>query len=123
VHKQLDRGSMPKRYADVVSLLNLDKEGSDDAGYRISIASGGEPSYLYVKRRGGQYRIWDPGKNYGEFGRVALERLKSQDIAGAKQILQWCSEGLKAPTGTDLFGGIPFVKIWISINHDDPQEL
>jgi transglutaminase-like putative cysteine protease/Tfp pilus assembly protein PilF len=116
---ELERDGVPLDVIGDVLLTNsrYSVEGSDSLGYKVTMESpGARPQEMFVVREDGQYKILEfslegqkPPENLGW---QALERLKSNDLAGARQWLDWAREQIHMSSGDDPLAGNPFPHFW-----------
>jgi transglutaminase-like putative cysteine protease/tetratricopeptide (TPR) repeat protein len=94
--------------------MTLNKQGSEAAGYRINISGSPEMENLvfYVRKDEGEYRIAALTGSLGEMGSEALARAATQDLAGARQWLDWAREDRQAGGGDDPLGGPLLPRFW-----------
>jgi tetratricopeptide (TPR) repeat protein len=99
-----------------LSALDLQKEGEDDRGYRITgtatPGSGGIP-VMYVVRENGEYRILGSSGSLEHVGEIVLELLDKKDIKGAQWWLDKVLPDLEHVEGN---AGVPASKaLWSGV--------
>jgi hypothetical protein len=85
-------------FADMVaSILDFEKEGSTERGFRVKIGGPTRNQVMFVVREAGRYRIVGIQPDGMEIlGALALECLEKKDIEGARWWLDQAVKGLEA---------------------------
>lgn len=119
VRAQLERSGLPLEVAGDIVLANTrySVEGSDPPGYKVTMeAPGAKPEDWFVVREEGLYKVLEfalegqkPPENLGW---QALERLNSNDLAGARKWLDWARERIHMTGSDDPLAGRPFPYFW-----------
>ena len=85
---------------DLMSLLDLDKQGGDELGYRVTGKPGtGTIPAVYVIKEDGQYRLLGTSDSPENVGKVALELLRANNLESAKRWLDLVIRGVYTNPG------------------------
>jgi tetratricopeptide (TPR) repeat protein/transglutaminase-like putative cysteine protease len=87
-------------------------EGDDARGYRVQLRSPSDTQTFYVISLDGAYRILTAKPNLGPLAAKALERIDSNDLAGARQWLDWARLDIKPTNTDDPLAGPAFARAW-----------
>ena len=105
-------------FADVGLDISLTRaqpklQGDDAFGYKVTLwPSASYKSSRYVVKEGGHYRILATSRFPAPIGLEVLDRLASNDLVGARVLLDWLREDWHLPGGDDPLVGAPFPHIW-----------
>ena len=101
-------------FADLlVSNLRTNAEGDDGFGYRVHLdVFGQSPMDAFVIKEGGEYRLVGTTPEVSLLGKLALDRLATNDQAGARRWLDWARETTRRDGGDDVLAGELFPKFW-----------
>lgn len=94
--------------------ISVQKDGDEQVGLRLrsrSAGTGQSEFTAYVVRENGRYRFAAVGDTPSGFGLRALRLVEKNEIAAAKQWLDWAREHVNAG-GEDPVGASPFSAIW-----------
>jgi transglutaminase-like putative cysteine protease/tetratricopeptide (TPR) repeat protein len=112
--KNVRRQDLPAKYILDISLTNgeFSMDGTDALGHRVGMRMpGAAPTFFFVVREHGTYRIRAASTSVSELGAEALRRADAGDLEGARKWLDWASE-LPASPMQNLFSFLAFQKIW-----------
>ena len=91
-------------------------QGDDATGYRVTMWSSAKyKSDTFVVREDGKLRVLaDTGRpgNFTAIGLEVLDRVKANNLAGARTLLDWLRDDFHLETGDDPLGGHPFARFW-----------
>lgn len=94
--------------------MTITRDGSDAAGYRLSVdilgATG--PLEVFVTKEKGDLRIAAFGLEPASLGVEALRRAEAGDLDGARQWLDWARARLTFGGGDDPLGGALLRRFW-----------
>jgi tetratricopeptide (TPR) repeat protein len=112
----------------VMSTATFSSQGDRDKGYRIMIRStlGDRPTdeLAFVTSRNGTLKLAAFGKQtIGLVGIEVLHRVGENDLAGAKQWLNWARDLLVPASGDDPFAGTVFPHVWKSGQEADAATI
>jgi tetratricopeptide (TPR) repeat protein len=112
--EMMNKGPQSKVALDVaVSAIDLQQDGDEQVGLRLRArVPGGKGFVAYVVREDGQYRFAATDDSGGEFGLRALRLTDKNDLAAARQWLDWAREHITAGSGDDPVSGEPFASYW-----------
>lgn len=97
----------------VLQLLQTKVDGSDKTGYRVKMSvQGGEQTGFYVVKSLDGYLIADSTADAGMCGPELLDRLRSGDLAGVRQALDWFRDEMPTGNGDDPASQPPFARYW-----------
>lgn len=100
--------------ADVtISAIELQQDGDENVGLRLrGRAPGGTGDFtIYAVREEGQYRLVASDSSGGEFALRALRLAEKNELAAARQWLDWAREHVTGG-GDDPVSGEPFAAYW-----------
>lgn len=115
VRTQLSRSGLP---ADVlldlvVPLIDESAEGSDATGYRVTLrVPNAKEETFYLVKEEGRYLLLDTSQKPNAIGLEILDRVAGNDLAAARQMLDWVRESQHLAGGDDPFDGNPFPRFW-----------
>ena len=88
-------------------------QGNDATGYKVTLwGSASYKSSIYVVKEDGHYRILATTGFPFAMGLEALDRIATQDQAGARVLLDWEREEWHLGGGDDPLAGTPFPRFW-----------
>ncbi|HEX2835606.1 MAG TPA: DUF3857 domain-containing protein [Thermoanaerobaculia bacterium] len=110
------RNEEAKMIADfAMSAFTFQKDGDENVGIRLRgrAPGGGVKSDFtaYVVRENGQYRVAATGESPAEFGLRALKLADRNEVAAARQWLDWAREHITGGSD-DPVGSNPFAATW-----------
>jgi transglutaminase-like putative cysteine protease/Tfp pilus assembly protein PilF len=118
LRRQLEREGMTLEIVGDIVLTNMrySLDGSDEKGYKVTVETpGAAPQEAYIVKEEGRYKILEypsSQKAPGNLGWQALECLNANDIAGARQWLDWARETTHISGGDDPLAGQVFPYFW-----------
>jgi tetratricopeptide (TPR) repeat protein len=99
-------------------------EGSDATGYRVKVQiPGGANSTFFVVKEDGQYRLLDSDDKPNAIALEILDRIKVNDLTGAKVFLDWLREDSHLEGGDDPLGGPVFPRFWTKGAAPDARKM
>ena len=87
-------------------------EGDDTRGYRVQLRAPSQTQSFYVVKLDGTYRILTVTPNLGPLAAKALEYIDNNDLAGARQWLDWARLETKSADADDPLAGPAFARAW-----------
>jgi transglutaminase-like putative cysteine protease/Flp pilus assembly protein TadD len=129
------RGKIEKNYVPfeavgdiVLNNSRYSVEGNDARGYRITIETpGAAPQEAFVVSENGSYKILDynlgAGKSPENVGWQVLELLQHNDLAGARQWLDWAREIIHMGGSDDPLAVQPFPHFWTKGQEGDTEAI
>ena len=121
LERRFGRGALPKGYEglsnDVVldfllSNFHYSVEGNDAVGYRIRVRRGSGESTAFVVREDGDWKLLEFGHGIGPAGLAALAALSRDEVASARQWIDWGREEMEMRVSDDPLSGPVFPRIW-----------
>jgi transglutaminase-like putative cysteine protease/Tfp pilus assembly protein PilF len=115
---QLEKSGIPLDILGDIALSSMrySVEGTDAVGYKVTVEPlGAKEQEAFVVREDGRYRLVtlvEGQKPPQELGWQALELLKSNDLAGARQWLDWARERIHMGGSDDPLSVQPFPYFW-----------
>ena len=99
-------------------------EGDDTTGYREKVQiPGGQSMTFFVVNESGQYKLLDSSEKPNSIALEILDRVKADDLKGAKVLLDWIREDQHLAGGDDPLGGPVFPRFWIKGQAADGQKM
>jgi len=126
VRTELSRSGFPSDIMlDVVmQAVEATANGNDKDGYKVTLRSSGSADMiLYIVKEDGAYRLLDSDKNPNAIGLEALNRIASNDLAGARVLLDWVRENQHISGGDDPLSGLAFPRIWTKGQDADATKM
>jgi transglutaminase-like putative cysteine protease/Flp pilus assembly protein TadD len=130
LRQQLEKSGVPFEVIGDIVLTNsrYSVEGTDALGYKVTMESpGAQPQDTFVVREDGQYKVlefaMDGRKPPENLGWQALERLNSNDLAGARKWLDWARERIHMSGSDDPLSGQPFPYFWTKGQEGDAASV
>ncbi|HYK90948.1 MAG TPA: DUF3857 domain-containing protein [Acidobacteriota bacterium] len=97
----------------VVPLLNPTADGTDASGYRVTLhMPGSKDMVMFAVKEDGQFRLLDSSEKPNAIGLEILDRLGANDLAAARQMLDWVRDLQHLAGGDDPFEGPAFPRFW-----------
>ena len=97
----------------MLALMQMQTEGDDVNGYRITITPPGSSKLiLFVVKEDGAYRILDSSEKPNSIGLEILDRVRAGNVAGARILLDWIRDMQHLPGGDDPLAGSAFPRLW-----------
>lgn len=125
---QLERTGLPLEVLGDVAIPNMrfSVEGNGSPGYKVTtLAVGTGPQEGFVVREDGVYKLLElsSGKDGvpEHLGWQALEELDKNNLAGARQWLDWAREQVHINDSDDPLAGQPFPHFW-TVGHQGSTE-
>jgi len=104
--------------------VSMTSEGNDQAGYKIRTQGPtASTQSFYVVREDGKYLVVDTSQNPSEIGGEILARIQRGELPGARQMLDWIREDMKAGGGDDPLDGPVFPRFWNRGDDPDPEKM
>ncbi|HEV2845160.1 MAG TPA: DUF3857 domain-containing protein, partial [Thermoanaerobaculia bacterium] len=100
--------------------------GGEALGYRIAISSTMDSDVslrIYVVRHKEEYRIAGLSNVAQTLGFEALRRIEKDDLAGARQWLDWALDDVDPGKGDGVLGGHPFPLLWTRGSQAGAEEV
>lgn len=127
---QLERSGLPIEVLGDIAIPNMrfSVEGNGSPGYKITVvAVGTEPQEGFVVREDGAYKLLELSSEKGSIpehlGWQALEELGKNDLAGARQWLDWAREQVHINDSDDPLAGQPFPHFWTRGQQGGAEEI
>lgn len=102
-------------------------QGDDANGYRVTLwASARYKTNIFIVKEDGKYRVLaDSGRpgNVTGIGLEVLDRIKQNNLAGARVLLDWLREDYHLPSADDPLSGLPFPRLWIKGRNADASTM
>lgn len=100
-----------------LAIFEIDRQGDESLGYRLRFAAdvptrGQAELVAFVRRFDGGYRLVGTTDDPVPMALEVLRRLEGDDLAGARQWLDWMREGETLVESNDPLGGHPFPRLW-----------
>lgn len=105
----------PEIMADLtLSQVQFDVEGNDTIGYRVRLKSPGSAAeYAYLRKENGEFKVVNFSSALTRLLALAAhDRLKHNDVAGARKWLDWARENPAQFGGDDPFSGELLPRFW-----------
>ncbi|MGE5321493.1 MAG: hypothetical protein ACM3SW_01430, partial [Actinomycetota bacterium] len=127
---QLERTGLPLVVLGDIAIPNMrfSVEGNGSPGYKVTtLAVGTGPQEGFVVREDGVYKLLE--LSYGKdsvpehLGWQALEELGKNNLAGARQWLDWAREEVHINDSDDPLSGQPFPHFWTRGHQGDAEEI
>ncbi len=88
-------------------------QGNDATGYKVTLyGSSDYKSATYVVKEDGHYKVLATSRFPVAIGLEVLDRTAANDLAGARQLLDWLREDWHLAGGDDPLAGAPFPRFW-----------
>ncbi len=98
-----------------LAVMRVEKDGDDALGMRLRVTlAGPQPvsERFYAVREAGEPRLVGSSQSLVDVALEAMRRADANDLAGARQWLDWARDELAAPGADDPVAGSPFVRLW-----------
>jgi Tfp pilus assembly protein PilF len=130
LRQQLEKTGMPLQVIGDIAIPNMrfSSEGSDSPGYKITtIAAGAEPQHAFVVRENGAYKMLEMTMSAREvphdLGWQALQELNNNNLAAARQWLDWAREQVHLNENDDPLAGEVFPHFWTKGHQGDAADI
>ena len=127
---QLERTGLPLAVLGDIAIPNMrfSVEGKGSPGYKVTVmAVGTGPQEGFVVREDGAYKLLElvSGKDGvpEHLGWQALEELDKNDLAGARQWLDWARDEVHINDSDDPLSGQPFPHFWTRGQQGSADEI
>ena len=97
------------------SAIEMQQDGNESVGYRLrgrSVVGDTSDLTLFVVKEDGSYRIAADSTRPPELALRALRLLEKNDLAAARQWLDWAREGMEGGYRDDPLASEPFAALW-----------
>jgi transglutaminase-like putative cysteine protease/tetratricopeptide (TPR) repeat protein len=99
-------------------------EGNDAIGYKITLwSSATYKTAIYVVKEGGKYCVLGTSRFPVGIGLEVLDRLTSDDLAGARVLLDWLRDDWHLAGGDDPLSGAAFPRFWTKGRNADAAAM
>jgi transglutaminase-like putative cysteine protease/Flp pilus assembly protein TadD len=124
-HSLTRSGTSPDVVLDVATqTIDPKVEGNDATGYRVRLpVPGGNTTSVFIVKEGGTYKILAESTHLAPVGLEILDRVSSNDIAGAQALLNWVREDQHLWGGDDPFEGLTFPRFWTKGQDADAAQM
>ena len=113
IYRTILRRDLSDVTIDMVMQAKVQKEGNDASGYHIKVqAAGWRTLTAFVVKEGGRYRLLDTSEYPNVVAIEVLDRIKSNDLEGARALLDWLRDDYHIGGGDDPLAGNPFPRLW-----------
>jgi transglutaminase-like putative cysteine protease/tetratricopeptide (TPR) repeat protein len=108
----------------VMQVIEPKQEGDDTVGYRVTLrVPGTKNPIMYVVKEQGSYKLLDSSEKTNAAGLEILDRLRTNNLSGARQLLDWIREDQPLAGGDDPLAGNPFPRFWTQGKEADAQQM
>jgi tetratricopeptide (TPR) repeat protein len=99
-------------------------QGNDASGYKVTLyPSASYKTASYVVKEDGDYKVLATSRFPAAIGLEILDRLTANDLAGARQLLDWLREDQHLAGGDDPLAGEPFPRFWTKGRDADARAM
>ena len=110
-----------------LSAVEVQQDGDEKSGLRLRarMAAGGDTSSftIYAVKENGQYRMAGSDDSPYELGIRAYRLAENNDLAAARQWLDWAREHVSAGGGDDPVQSAPFAALWTRGKEASAEEI
>ncbi len=112
--KRAREGEFPESSSDLLLAEAQPRiEGNDATGYKVKLwPSSSTSAAIYVVKEDGHYKVLASNRFTAGIGLEALDRIASNDLAGARSLLDWLREDWHLAGGDDSLAGAAFPRMW-----------
>jgi len=108
----------------VLQVLQMNVEGDDANGYRVTVRAPGEANQQeYVVKEGGHYRLLDSSEKPNAVALEILDRVAANNLSGARILLDWVREAQHLQGGDDQLAGFAFPRMWTKGKEGDARQM
>jgi transglutaminase-like putative cysteine protease/tetratricopeptide (TPR) repeat protein len=124
-HSLTRSGTSPDVVLDVATqTIDPKVDGNDATGYRVRLTGPGvNTTSVFVVKEDGAYKVLDDSTHLAPIGLEILDRLSSNDLAGARVLLDWIREDQHLAGGEDPFTGVAFPRFWTRGQDADAAQM
>jgi transglutaminase-like putative cysteine protease/tetratricopeptide (TPR) repeat protein len=87
-------------------------EGNDSTGYKVVLWPSYSKSSRYIVKEDGHYKLLGTSRDDEGVGLEVLDRIASNDLAGARVLLDWLRDDWHLAGGDDPLSGAAFPRLW-----------
>jgi transglutaminase-like putative cysteine protease/tetratricopeptide (TPR) repeat protein len=88
-------------------------QGNDATGYKVTLwGSASYKSSIYVVKEEGHYKVLATSRFDTSVGLEVLDRIAADNLAGARELLDWVREDWHLAGGDDPLSGAAFPRLW-----------
>jgi tetratricopeptide (TPR) repeat protein len=97
----------------IMEAVQIQAVGDDASGYRATmLAPGAKNLTLYVVKEDGKYKILDSSDKPNALALEIMDRLRAQNVRGARVLLDWVRDDQHVAGGDDPVAGFAFPRMW-----------
>ena len=124
-HSLTRSGTSPDVVLDVATqAIDPKVEGNDATGYRVRLpVPGGNTISVFIVKEGDAYKVLADSTHLAPVGLEILDRVSSNDLAGARALLDWIREDQHLWGGDDPFEGLTFPRLWTKGQDADAAQM
>ena len=112
--KALRFGTLPNVLIDVaIPSIQIKSFGDDLTGYRVTVETPNQSKqFFFVIKENGKYKLLGFNGSPAPVALEILDRIKRQDLNGARTLLNWLRDGISGENNDDKYAGNPFPRFW-----------
>jgi transglutaminase-like putative cysteine protease/Flp pilus assembly protein TadD len=108
----------------LLQVIDPKEDGNDATGFREKVQfPNGASTTFFVVKEDGQYKLLDTSDKPNSIALEMLDRIKADDLKGAKVLLDWLREDSHLEGGDDPLGGPIFPRFWTKGQAADARKM
>lgn len=113
-------GIPPNSLIDIsIPSIQIKSFGDDLAGYRVTVEIPSQPKQtFFVIKENGKYKLLGLSGSPAPIALEILDRIKRQDLAGARILLNWLRDAIFSESNEDKYAGNLFPRFWTKENEN-----